>query len=307
MSGERRSTLRRIGLAALNILGPGLGLLRLGQGRAASIFLLILPAALLVLLGYYALAPTIGFREYATASVLLLASLAAALLGSIWLSWRRSGVRAEEKPWWSRWYSILAAWVALTAAAGLLGSALHGFYKPFYLPAQGMAPTLVKNDRILASMSRIDELRRGDVILLNAHDSIYVKRIAGLPGDRIALRDGVVLLNGRAVRQRVLGRESITDFSGRATATRVAEQFPGEAKAHHIYDLGTTEYDDVLEQVVAPGHIFVLGDNRDRSADSRVPREDMGVEQVRISDVRGRPLFFNWGSGREKRGRPVGP
>lgn len=307
MTGKRRSTLRRIGLAALNILWPGAGLLRLAQPRTAAMLFLILPAALLLILGYFSLSPTISFIGYSAVAVLLVAALACALLSSIWLSWRRSAVRAQKTPWWARWYAVVAVWAALSVTVWWLTDATRNFYKPFYLPADSMAPTLVKNDRMLASMRMGGELRRGEIVLFNAHDSVYVKRIAGLPGDRIALIDGVVILNGRPVQQRVVGRDSISDFSARVTATRIAEQFPGKARAHHIYDLGPTEVDDVPEQVIAEGHIFVLGDNRDRSADSRVPLENFGVEQVRVSDVRGRPLFFTWGSERAKWGRRVGP
>ena len=82
-------------------------------------------------------------------------------------------------------------------------------------------------------------------------------------------------------------------------ARRLAERFPGEAAPHEIYDTGYSQGDDMAERLVAPGHVFVLGDNRDHSADSRFTRADLGVEQLPIRDIRGRALFYLWGpSGR---------
>ena len=66
-----------------------------------------------------------------------------------------------------------------------------------------------------------------------------------------------------------------------------------------------TAYDDTPEQRVAPGHIFLLGDNRDHSADSRVPIAEMGLEQVPVSAIRGQPLFYYWGSDNSRMGEPL--
>ena len=177
---------------------------------------------------------------------------------------------------------VLAA--AILAPIALLGS---GAVKHFNVPAESMAPTLVKGDRFVARMDGAGELQRGEIILLRVGKSTYVKRIAGLPGDRIAMRDGVVVLNGRVVPQRMVGTE--------AEARRLAERFPGEAAEHFIYDLGPQPFDQMAERIVPSGHVFVLGDNRDLSADSRVARIDMGVEMAPITDILGRPLFRTWG------------
>jgi signal peptidase I len=149
-------------------------------------------------------------------------------------------------------------------------------------------------------MSGAKDLKRGDVIVFNVPSGeVYVKRIAGLPGDRIELVDGLVYLNGQLVAQRLLGRDRIEPVMGAIEARRLEEQFPGEAKPHLIRDImHVPEVDDFPETVVKPGHVFVLGDNRDQSADSRVSRDEMGVEQVPIGKIRGKALFHSFGSSR---------
>ena len=175
---------------------------------------------------------------------------------------------------------------------------VSGAYRNFYIPSEAMLPTLAVGDRFVARMSAPADLHRGDLLLVAAgNGSIYVKRLAGLPGDRIAVRGGIVLLNGREVPQRLLREDPVAPNEFGTSARRLAEQFPGEASPHEIYDSGDSQGDEFAEQIVAPGHVFVLGDNRDHSADSRFPHEEQGLEQVPLADVRGVPLFFTWTAG----------
>jgi signal peptidase I len=166
-----------------------------------------------------------------------------------------------------------------------------GYLKNYYLPAEGMAPTLEKGDRFVALMNGARKLERGDIVLLTVDGSIYVKRIAALAGDRIGVREGTVILNGRPIAQRFLAAEQRKGYGGMERARRFAEQFPGEAAPHEILDIESSPVDNFPETKIPSGSIFVLGDNRDRSADSRVPRENGGVELLSVGDVRGRPLF----------------
>ena len=191
----------------------------------------------------------------------------------------------------------------LFIAASMFGVALIAgivvlliLYKQFFMPAEGMAPTLAKGDPLVAEMGAVGDVQRGDIIVFQVGDSAYVKRVAGLPGDRVEMRAGILVLNGRPVPQHLLRTETIEGLDGPASARRLSEQFPGEKSAHEIYDLGSSEVDEMAEVKVAPAHLFVLGDNRDRSADSRVQRVDAGVEQLPISAVRGRALFHGLGS-----------
>jgi len=299
MSGEIRGVPARIGIAALNLLAPGLGLLRVQRAKAAALLLLAPPALIGLLILVYAALPTIGFRTWAVLMAALLAAVVGLYVASIALSWRASRPVQAPGRWWSRWYGIVGALLAMLAAGALLQDVAFGYYKSFYTPAESMAPTLLVNDRFVASMRGPGELRRGDIIVFDVGGPIYVKRVAALAGDRIAMRDGVVVLNGRPVPQRLVRSERIESLGMLTEVRRLSEQFPGEAAPHEIYDSGDWSFDDMAERVVAPGHVFVLGDNRDHSADSRVPRAEMGVEQLPIADIRGRALFHTWGpSGR---------
>jgi signal peptidase I len=163
-----------------------------------------------------------------------------------------------------------------------------------------MEPTLKKGDRIVGLMRAPAELKRGDVILFDGpNGSTYVKRVAALPGDRIALDQGVVVLNGKQVEQTFTGEGLVDDGPTKAKVRIFEERFDGEAKAHRIFDTGfIPDVDDFEEVLVEPGHVFVLGDNRDRSADSRVPPASMGVGQVPIPSISGEAMFHSWGSSR---------
>jgi signal peptidase I len=300
VSEERRAVLSRIGIVALNALLPGLGLQRLGRFKAALLFMSAPFVGLTATLLYYVLAPSLSFAGYALTSIALLILYFGAILISAAMSWRASRVRPEQAPHpWSRWYALLGIYVAVTVLGAMLVPLMHGFYKPFYIPSEAMRPTLLVNDRLLASMQGPGELRRGDIILFEVGSAIYIKRVAALPGDRIAMREGIVILNGSPVAQRFVRTETVAEGPWGNQARKLTEQLPGESRAHEIYDMGASPGDDMAEQTVRPDHVFVLGDNRDQSADSRYSRSEMGVEQLPIADIRGKALFHTWGpSGR---------
>jgi signal peptidase I len=212
----------------------------------------------------------------------------------------------HRPPWWLRRPVIIAAIIISLIPASLIAARLYG-YKPFHVPSEAMEPTLRKGDRFIALMHGPGDLRRGDIIVFAMPGSMYVKRVAGLPGDRIGLRGGIVFLNGKKVEQKFLERDEIELEAGPAQVRKLAEQFPGEAAAHQIYDSRQDDrVDEMEEQIVQPGHVFVLGDHRDLSADSRVPRSSMGVEQLPIQDIKGMALFHSLGSSKGL-GEPIAP
>jgi signal peptidase I len=185
--------------------------------------------------------------------------------------------------------------------------------EPFYVPSGSMEPTLLIGDELLATkyaygystaslpapitlpqterlLGRIPS--RGDVVVFRYpgdRSTTWVKRVIGLPGDRIALKAGQVWINGTPAAIRPDGTGFAQDEEGsQFPAARFIETLPGN-REHVIFKLRAhTEYDDMAEIVIPPDHLFVMGDNRDNSADSRIALKDGGVGLLPIEDLVGR-------------------
>src|SRR5262249_39958463 len=185
--------------------------------------------------------------------------------------------------------------------------------EPFYVPSGSMEPTLLIGDELLAtkfpygySSASLPSFivlpntprvlsalpKRGDVVVFRwpgDRSQVWVKRVIGLPGDHIAVRNGQVWINRAPVGIRPAGIEQAEiDRGGAVPAARYVETLPG-GYGHPIYKMvARAEYDNMSEVVVPPGHLFVMGDNRDNSADSRVPVRAGGVGLLPIEDLVGR-------------------
>ena len=185
--------------------------------------------------------------------------------------------------------------------------------EPFYVPSASMEPTLLIGDALLASKfpygysaaslpihinvpdtGRVlgTTPKRGDVVVFRWPGDIsqtWVKRVVGLPGERIQMRGGQLFIDGRPASLRADGEgQTENDDGSRMDAARYIETLPG-GRSHPIFKLEAEDtLDNTVEVTVPAGHIFVLGDNRDRSADSRVPAESGGVGLLPIENLIGR-------------------
>jgi len=213
--------------------------------------------------------------------------------------------------------------------AGLIALGIRAFaYEPFSIPSGSMKPTLLVGDYLFVSKfsygySRFSlplslplfsgrimftEPKRGDVVVFRLPidtDKDYIKRFVGLPGDTIQVKQGILHINGKAVK-----RERVDDFlidNGFGSVRRVPryiETLPNGVK-HFINeeqgDNGSSDNTRVYK--VPAGHYFAMGDNRDNSSDSRfldrvgyVPRENIvGRAEVKFFSVDGDGWkFWQW-------------
>ncbi len=185
--------------------------------------------------------------------------------------------------------------------------------EPFYVPSGSMEPTLLIGDELLAtkfpygygsaSLPAFIDLpttphifgalpKRGDIVVFRwpgDRSQTWVKRVIGLPGDRIALHDGVVSINGTPADIQPDGIGQAENEDGSLTpAARFIETLPG-ARKHLIFKLSRYNLlDNMTEVAVPPDHLFVMGDNRDNSADSRVPLREGGVGLLPVRNLVGR-------------------
>src|SRR5437660_974521 len=193
-------------------------------------------------------------------------------------------------------------------------------FQPFNIPSGSMIPTLLIGDylfvskysygyskhsipfspnvfegRILASPPK-----RGDVVVFKLprdNSTDYIKRVIGLPGDRIQMIEGRLYINGQIVPREPIPKVKTEDLYGREVdVPTYKETLPGGV-THTIIEIqGDTGFNDNTNVFQVPAdHYFMMGDNRDNSTDSRVAPEQGGVGYVSFENLIGRAeiTFFS--------------
>lgn len=189
-------------------------------------------------------------------------------------------------------------------------------FEPFHIPSASMKSNLLIGDYLFVSkytygysrysfpfglplfkgrIMELDEPQRGDVVVFRepANPRIdFIKRIIGMPGDRIQMKDGILYINGEAVKRKPI--EDFTDIDAHGSAKSVAhfaETLP-EGKVIGVlkqYRFGPADNTPVYH--VPPKHYFMMGDNRDMSHDSRFP--DLGYVPEENLVGRAEIIFFS--------------
>ena len=190
-------------------------------------------------------------------------------------------------------------------------------YEPFSVPSESMLPTLLVGDYFFVSKysygyskhslpfspdlfsGRVMEgvPQRGDIAVFKTpadNQTDFVKRIIGLPGDTIQMREGTLYVNGEeAKRERVEDFRQADIFGNLKLVPQYREILPNGV-SYTVLDIRTTPQDNPGVFVVKSGHYFAMGDNRDNSQDSRF--NSLGaVGQIPAENLVGRAeiLFFS--------------
>lgn len=190
-------------------------------------------------------------------------------------------------------------------------------YQSFDIPSQSMQPTMEVGDRIVVSkfaygysrwsipyglggvlpesQGRLlgGKIRAGDVVVFRHpfQPREFIKRVIGLPGDKIEVRDGRLIINDKMLDRQFLGTRRLiryekgSSFDSPVAYQEYIETLP-DGRSHYIYELNDqSDLDNFGPIIVEPNHIFVMGDSRDNSEDSRAPG---GPGMVALERVEGK-------------------
>lgn len=166
------------------------------------------------------------------------------------------------------------------------------FYQPFSIPTASLQPSMMIGDYFVASkftwgygrysFSPVEvpiqgrifgrEPNRGDIAVFRPvpQKDDYVKRIVGLPGDTIQMKQGRLYINDVMVEREFIERSTDKDSFGTVLPVLVYKEILPNGVSHLIHEISDkSRMDNTSEYLVPEGHYFMMGDNRDRSQDSR--------------------------------------
>jgi len=210
-------------------------------------------------------------------------------------------------------YELVKAMLVAAAIALVIRSFL---FEPFNIPSGSLLPTLQIGDYLFVEkyaygyskysfpMDFINfdgrffaeaptyNVNRGDIVVFRQPKKVgidYIKRVIGLPGDRIQVIKGILNINGKPVMRDFRDMETITDDGRTVMYSRYVETLPNGVQ-HFIYQISDNgRYDNTPVYTVPAGHFFMMGDNRDSSLDSR-DMEELGF--VPAENLIGRAWFI---------------
>jgi signal peptidase I len=221
-------------------------------------------------------------------------------------------VRAKAKPKSSGLLENLKTIVY----AGLIAIAVRTFaFEPFNIPSGSMIPTLLVGDYLFVSKYSYGYSRfsfpfspplfsgrifgslptRGDIVVFKLprdNSTDYIKRIIGLPGDTVQMKEGQLYINGKEVERQPAGEYEAEGDGPRMLLHRYTETLPNGVSHYILKSSDDGPLDNTQEYKVPEGYVFAMGDNRDNSLDSRVLN---AVGYIPVENLVGRAefLFFS--------------
>ncbi|HEY3147010.1 MAG TPA: signal peptidase I [Dongiaceae bacterium] len=277
----------------MSLLLPGLGQLYNRQVRLALALTIV--ALLWSIPGRWLIAAVPADAVVHVYAIVLLVGLPNLLFAIVQAAIGARRAKAVALAWFNRWYVYIGLVVLVTMLRVLGLFAPISSITAYSSPSGSMIPTLMVGDRFEARTKafagRLPE--RGEIAIFrppSEPETDFVKRIIGLPGDRIQLREGRLYLNDVMVERVALSDAEATPLLQDYASDRVyRETLPGGA-SYLISEISDNEgLDNTPKFVVPADHVFVLGDNRDRSNDSRT-----GLGFIPLSGLRDKPLFLFW-------------
>jgi signal peptidase I len=194
-------------------------------------------------------------------------------------------------------------------------------FQPFTIPSASMEPNLYEGDYIVVSKwsygyskhsipfspplfdGRIPAgtPERGDVVVFKLprdNKTDFIKRVIGLPGDRVQMIANKLHINGQPVQDVVVSQSEMQDIFGPRPITKIRETLPN-GKTFMTQDFGPGgDLDDTPVYEVPAGHYFMMGDNRDNSIDSRVdPMNGVGLVPAENLVGKAQMILFSWEPG----------
>jgi len=162
---------------------------------------------------------------------------------------------------------------------------------PMYsIPSESGVPTLLKGDLILARGSKFVcgsiQPEPGDIVIYQRGGTSYLKRLVGMPGDRIQFKNGVIFINDRPSLQTVEGHTTL-DLGGFQTKADIVHETLPNGRSYQIALVDRTgQLENTPVTVLSEGQYYFVGDNRDNSLDSRLdgptPRARLCAVALRV-------------------------
>ncbi|MFA9475029.1 MAG: signal peptidase I [Filomicrobium sp.] len=217
--------------------------------------------------------------------------------------------KRSESGWWELMKIVIQA-LAIALVVRVF------FYQPFNIPSGSMKDTLLIGDYLFVSKlsygySRYSfpfspnlfegrgfgaQPKRGDVAVFKLprdNSTDYIKRVIGLPGDEIRVRNGIVILNGKEIPRKRIGNYVPPTNGGPARKIPKYEETLPNGVAYSVLDSESNGFfDNVGPYKVPAGHYFMMGDNRDNSTDSRATY-DVGYVPYQNLIGRAEIIFFS--------------